>query len=528
MKKGDSLYWCRNCQVPLLQKRCGICNEVGKQICFDLKPMFSEECHFLNSIFGRRLLPDGGWQDGLWMRHKTIWYKGKRVYRLSPSGKPVIVKKYSDEILLSEQRKVCKPASLRRANATTLEKLEMDAISFIKSVVKNNPKCLPVVSFSGGKDSTVVSHLTRKALRGKKIHHVFGDTTLEFPDTYSYIKRFRQQNPSIPFDISRSDKGFFEMCDLLEPPTMINRWCCNVFKKAPISRTMNKIRASGGVISLEGIRWVESDKRRKYGKIYKGGTIAHQFSAQPVISWRDVEVWMYILTKRLDLNDAYKKGFSRVGCLYCPSSSLYAEYLLQHYYVESRQWPKYLVRYAESIGKVDPKEYVHSGNWKRRIGPGKTEHEVFLTSRPCLNEQCAERYFLLRPYSDAIKEFFKPLGRIMEVGDNGETQYYVKDTQTGTTLFYFHKVKGSNFQVRVVFLTEKYIYSLKQKITRQLKKFQSCVGCGACASVCPSRAIRVASPLKIDERLCTNCGRCIDPKIMASSCVAVEARRKRR
>jgi hypothetical protein len=83
MKKGDNLYWCQNCQVPLLQRRCGICNEVGKQICFDLKPMFSEECHFLNNIFGKKLLPDGGWQGGLWMRHKTIWYNGKRAYRLS-------------------------------------------------------------------------------------------------------------------------------------------------------------------------------------------------------------------------------------------------------------------------------------------------------------------------------------------------------------------------------------------------------------------------------------------------------------
>jgi phosphoadenosine phosphosulfate reductase len=490
--------------------------------------MFPEESHLLNKVLGQKLLPAGGWQDGLWMRQKTIWCKGARLCRLSANGKPVIIRKYFQNLALSEPKRHCTPTMLRQANATTLRRLEKEAVRFIQKVTKKYLKRLPVVSFSGGKDSTVVSHLVRKALRGKKIPHVFGDTTLEFPDTYGYVRRFRGKNPCIPFYTSKSNKDFYEMCDLLEPPTMINKWCCSVFKKAPISKIMNRIKTPAGVISFEGIRRSESNKRRKYDRLYRKGTIAHQLSAQPIIRWKDVEVWLYILANRLDFNDAYRKGFSRVGCLYCPNSSPYTDYLLEHYYAESRRWMEYITRYAESVGKVSPSEYAYSGSWKKRIGPAKPGHEVFLASSPCANEECAERYFLLRPYSDALEQFIKPLGRIIKVEANSQIQYHVKDPHTNASLFYVHKVVGSRFQVRVVFLIRTGAYSLRQKVMRQLKKFQSCVGCGACESVCPSRAIRVASPLNINERLCTHCGRCIDPKIIPSSCVAVEARRKRR
>ena len=54
------------------------------------------------------------------------------------------------------------------------------------------------VSFSGGKDSTVVSHLVRKKMREEKVLHIFGDTKLEMPFTYEYVERFRKNNPATP------------------------------------------------------------------------------------------------------------------------------------------------------------------------------------------------------------------------------------------------------------------------------------------------------------------------------------------
>ena len=69
--------------------------------------------------------------------------------------------------------------------------ISSEAIKYINDRSDNYDFNSMFISFSGGKDSTVTSDLVIRALGTPKVIHIFGDTTLEFPETYEYIKIFK-------------------------------------------------------------------------------------------------------------------------------------------------------------------------------------------------------------------------------------------------------------------------------------------------------------------------------------------------
>jgi phosphoadenosine phosphosulfate reductase len=52
-----------------------------------------------------------------------------------------------------------------------------------------------------------------------------------------------------------------------------------------------------------------------------------QRSANPILDWTSFEVWLYIYFNNLVINNAYKKGSQRVGCLCCPMGGSKADYI---------------------------------------------------------------------------------------------------------------------------------------------------------------------------------------------------------
>ena len=91
------------------------------------------------------------------------------------------------------------------ANRKRYDYITQESMEYIRSITKDcDPKEM-FVSFSGGKDSTVVSDLVLRALGTQQILHIYGDTTLEFPQSTDYIKRFRKEHPKTPLVTSRKD-----------------------------------------------------------------------------------------------------------------------------------------------------------------------------------------------------------------------------------------------------------------------------------------------------------------------------------
>ncbi|WP_242986117.1 MULTISPECIES: phosphoadenosine phosphosulfate reductase domain-containing protein [unclassified Roseburia] len=218
-------------------------------------------------------------------------------------------------------------------NRERYEEITTEATGYIRESTKNYKIQDMFVSFSGGKDSTVVSSLVMRALSEPKILHIFGDTTLEFPETMHYVERFKKEHPKTPVLSSRNkEKNFEELCELMGPPSRVMRWCCTIFKTGAIQR---KIKALFGdkdkIITFYGIRRSESASRSKYERETEGSKITKQITISPIIDWMDFDIWLYLLTTKTDFNDAYRWGYTRVAAgaarITVPGQNFYQEFI---------------------------------------------------------------------------------------------------------------------------------------------------------------------------------------------------------
>lgn len=140
--------------------------------------------------------------------------------------------------------------------------------------------------FFGGKDSTVVADLVINALGNPYLVHIFGDTTLEFPTTLEYAKRYREDNSRAIFQIARNDdQNFMSVCEDIGPPARMMRWCCSMFKTGPITRVINNLYRDQKILTYYGIRKSESVSRSKYNRIEDDSEslkIQNQVVASPI------------------------------------------------------------------------------------------------------------------------------------------------------------------------------------------------------------------------------------------------------
>lgn len=434
-----------------------------------------------------------------------------------------------DSSLVSRYREILEPYRPR------LEALESEAFDFILQVRKRFPGHLGLVSFSAGKDSTVVSDLVRHALYPESVLHIFSDTTLEAPNTYDYVRRFRQDNPLVEFWEARSDKRFFDLVEQIGPPSRVMRWCCTIFKTGPISNLLQSF-GDQPVLTFYGIRRDESQRRSRYdrvgaqlksGKVLAidpegnqavtlGAKIGQQVTASPILDWSEFDVWLYILLHGLDFNDAYRWGFSRVGCWVCPMNSAWSDFLTQLYFPEQAdKWREQLVNFARRIGKPDPETYVDERGWVRRFGGAGLENRFRgLESRPCGEAENAIRITLTRPIVwNALLEYLKPLGKVDSARSRpalGEVYLESRRPREWQALV----VQGfeGETSLRVTVIGAKDVERVQAYVRFQAIKYQTCLRCSACAAVCPQNAMVVSTDpdiYEVDEARCVGCLECV-------------------
>lgn len=508
--------FCTNCSIPILDNSsCNICYGELIEIRGDMRPVFYPEKLLISLLTEKEI------QDSI------VWAKGSNNYLIDGRNVKIDyvsvvksqkkIKKVKDEFerLFDPKKEEIYTDNILnfiKANESHFNNIVYEAENYVRETYEDlkTKGYVPVVSFSGGKDSTATSKIVRDALGENRILHFFGDTTLEFDLTHEYIDEFRKENKVTPLLSESSSKNFWDLCSEFGPPSRNERWCCTIFKTGTIGKLMNLMPNDSKALSFVGIRKSESNERSKYSRTRRDSKIKRQIVGMPIIDWLDIDVWLYILTKRILFNKAYYYGFSRVGCWNCPNNSNWSTFLEAIHMNENyHRWRNLLIDYAKNAGKLDYEVYVDQGYWKARRGlHGVDSKKANISSSSCDISDNAKIFFIDKKVELSIVDLFRPFGNLEVIWRDEEYITLKVIGKNREVLFEVEIYLGREY-LKVIPIKIQNITLFYKRLECQINKYVYCIGCSSCDNVCSFKAIKTSEKEYIISEKCISCGSCI-------------------
>lgn len=398
--------------------------------------------------------------------------------------------------------------SMIEKNRDIIEKLTAETIRKIYNTYIDYKAKVDVfhVSYSGGKDSEVTLDLVQRAIPHNEFVVIFGNTGMEFPDTYRAVaetQAYCEQN-SIRFYTAQAEQNALDTWGKFGPPSQTLRWCCSVHKTAPQLLKLREIvgKADFREMAFVGVRGDESARRSEYDYISYGTKHKGQYSYNPILEWNSAEVYLYIYLNRLNLNEAYKKGNSRAGCLVCPMSADKSDYIRHTCYKdEVNRFMDIVARSSarELATEEDTCRYLENGGWKLR----NNGRDISVMPVKYSEDEESNTIILRVPEpSTDWKIWIKTIGTLSKVQDgflieskDAIVPFFLEPMNAGYKVI----IKKSNLAKDI-----KLIKSLKQVF----KKAAYCICCRECEANCSFGHIKMESGnLSIDDN-CIKCGNC--------------------
>jgi sulfate adenylyltransferase subunit 2 len=220
-----------------------------------------------------------------------------------------------------------------------LKELESESIFVIREAAAQFQN--PVMLFSGGKDSIVMSYLAKKAFFPAKIPfpmmHV--DTGHNFPETITYRDWWVQELgvklivASVQESIDKGrvieEKGYNASRNVLQTVTLLDAIEQYKFDAAfgGGRRDEEKARAKERFYSHrdEFGQWDPKNQRPELWNLFNARKhIGEHFRIFPLSNWTELDVWVYIATENIPLPSLYfahrRKVFKRDGVLYADTA----------------------------------------------------------------------------------------------------------------------------------------------------------------------------------------------------------------
>lgn len=239
----------------------------------------------------------------------------------------------------------------------------IDKFDMTERVIKRALECDTTwaVSYSGGRDSTVLSHFIVEVMGLKDIPHVMSNTRMEYPETivqvrnwyerlkamgvdcqvcypdkrpkdlwsnigvplwskqiaYKYRKYSRSKSDDMPSYVPQELQEPFRKAKALG--LKITEKCCDELKKKPMKKWDKKNGIGGHFI---GVRCAESRARRlawiQKGALYRAKTHGNMWIANPLAYWTQEDIEAYLRDYNIEVlrPDTPTGGSGCVTCMF--------------------------------------------------------------------------------------------------------------------------------------------------------------------------------------------------------------------
>ena len=489
--------------------------QTGKFVAAEIRPVFAEELKLIG--FDEHFDFDENEKRPIcWAKQNTYLYRGEEIAKLEKTqyGRPL-----TPNYLVG--KKALKPVDVELmladpANVELMAALVADTQKRIKELYDQFVQSCNVayIAFSGGKDSVLLLDLCHRTLP-LSVPVVFSDTDMELPDTYKMWNAIQRRYPERTFLLAKAKVSALENWKTFGPPSRTVRWCCSVHKSTPAILLLKELSGSDMVRAQAfiGVRNEESLSRSEYDDVAVGVKNASQVNAYPIISWGAHELWLYTLAENLLINDAYRKGLPRVGCVLCPEASEKYAWFVNAIY------PKVIKPYNDIIidsvdkdfkTREDRTEYLATAGWQARKSGETLKKQIIRAPEKVIGPHM--NWLISAAYVDRIKSWLQTLGTVVENGEREATILYASGIgrkKHTLKIIYGEKDGEGVVSIDVEFECTAELRSLGKYVRQCINKAVACVGCRACEAECMSSALSfVNNVVSVNTTKCVHCLKC--------------------
>ncbi len=211
---------------------------------------------------------------------------------------------------LKESSRAFKAVNIDYPERDDLEEKANKSIEIIKESVIRFGKDNIATTFTGGKDSTVLLHLIRRAFNGSIPFRVFNiDTSFKFKEIYEFRDKL-VQIWNLHLIVLKNEDALKSMNKQTDHET-----CCYLLKTTPLNNAISKYNIKA---LMTAIRWDEQEARKE--EEYLSRRVNHM-RVQPILHFTEKDIWEYIRKYNIPYCSLYDRGYRSLGCEPCTRPS---------------------------------------------------------------------------------------------------------------------------------------------------------------------------------------------------------------